>query len=249
MPSGARRRVGSGDLHLPELRPVVLRDVEVHNLGGRGEVGRQDLLGWPIGLNGLVWGSEDAAATHAALEASGLAPMPVQSFTRPVDLADGPHDAAFRTVRLPGETTPAGRLYFCQHLTRDLVWRDEWRLHANGAIGVSGAVIVAKDPGRLGTLFGRMFGADAVGPISGGVQLAVGLTRFEVITRAALIRRFGAAAMADDGRDEAMAALVLRTTSLATARAALTGIPVSDIAGQLLVGPAEAFGVTLAFEA
>jgi hypothetical protein len=87
-----------------------------------------------------------------------------------------------------------------------------------------------------------------VRPIDGGVRLAVGLTRFDVVTRPALVARFGAAAMADDGREEAMAALVLRTTSLATARAGLGGVTVQEIAGQLVVAPAETFGVTLVFE-
>ena len=218
-------------------------------IGLRPEGGWQDLLAWPVGLNGLVWGSEDAAATQAALEAAGVEPLPVQSFTRPVELADGARDAAFRTVRLPTATTAAGRLYFCQHLTRDLIWRDEWRHHANGTVGVAGAVIAARDPGRLGGLFARMFGADSVRPIDGGVRLAVGLTRFDVVTRPALVARFGTAAIADDGRDEAMAALILRTTSLATAQAGLGGVAVREIAGQLVVAPAETFGVTLVFEA
>jgi hypothetical protein len=217
-------------------------------IGVRPEGGRQDLLGWPIGLNGLVWGSEDAAETHAGLEAAGVAPLAVQSFTRPVEVSDGVRDAAFRTVRLPSETTPAGRLYFCQHLTRDLVWRDAWRAHANGAVGVAGAVMVAREPGRLGALFSRMFGADAVRPIEGGVRLAVGLTWFDVISRGALVGRFGAAAMADDGREEAMAALVLRTSSLAKARRGLVGGVVREIEGRLVVAPDETFGVTLAFE-
>ncbi len=218
-------------------------------IGVRPEGGRQDLLEWPIGLNGLVWGSEDAAATHAGLDAAGVEPLAVQSFTRPVELDDGAQDAAFRTVRLPAGTTPAGRLYFCQHLTRALVWRDAWRRHANGTVGVSAAIILARDPGRLGALFARMFGAQALRPIEGGLRLAVALTGVEVITPAALAARFGAAAMADDGRSEAMAALILRTTSLATAHAGLAGVTVAEMSGRLVVAPAETFGVTLAFEA
>ena len=35
------------------------------------------------------------------------------------------------TVRLMPGTVPDGRLYFCHHFTRDLVWRDEWRHHAH----------------------------------------------------------------------------------------------------------------------
>ena len=93
-----------------------------------GGTGRGDLTGWPIGLNGLVFATENADAVHAALQAAGIACTPPQSLSRPVALADGStRDAAFRTVRLPNDTTEAGRLYFCAHATRDLVWRDAWR--------------------------------------------------------------------------------------------------------------------------
>ncbi len=210
--------------------------------------GRQDLLSWPLGLNGLVWGSENAATTHTALVEAAVPTLPAQHFTRPVALPDGPQDAAFSTVRLPNDTTSAGRLYFCQHFTRDLVWRDEWRQHANGTIAIAAAVIVAQDPARLGALFTAMFGPAAVRPIEGGLRLAVGMANFDVLTRPALAERFGAETLPDDGRPEAMAALVMRTTALATTAQALQGTPTRTHAGQILVPPAAAFGVTLAFQ-
>ena len=211
--------------------------------------GRQDLLTWPMGLNGLVWGTEDAGETHRELIAAGVDCHPWGEFTRPVDLPSGPRDAVFRTVRMTNETTPAGRLYFCQHLTRDLVWRDEWRHHANGTIGVSAAIIAARDPARLGNLFARTFGAAAVAPIEGGIRLAVGLSRFEVVLPEIVTARFGTAAPLPDDRPETMAALVLRTTSLAAAKAALKVPGVQAMTDTLVVPASETFGVTLAFEA
>jgi hypothetical protein len=210
--------------------------------------GRADLLDWPMGLNGLVWGSEDAAATHGALVGAGVPTLPPQHFTRPVEFPGGARDASFTTVRLPAETTPAGRLYFCQHFTRDLVWRDEWRAHANGCVGVGAVVVAANDPGRLGGLFARMFGSGAVRAIAGGVRLAVGLTDCDVITRAALRERFGTAAPPDDGRAEAMAALVLRTRALAEVAAAIAPEDRVDGGARIIVPAAAAFGATLAFE-
>ena len=46
------------------------------------------------------------------------------------------HDARFRTVRMKAGVVPYGRVYYCHHFTRDLVWRDEWRHHANGTVAV-----------------------------------------------------------------------------------------------------------------
>jgi len=217
-----------------------------------GGGGRQDILGWPIGLNGLVWGTEDSASVAASLQAAGVACSPPNEFTRPVQLSDGPRDAVFRTVRLPNEATPAGRLYFCHHFTRDLVWRDEWRSHANGAIGVLESVIAAEDPARLAGLFARMFGADAVSPIAGGHRLAVGLSRFDVIDPRELAARFGTDVPAAQGRSEWMAALVLRTRALDMADATLRAGNIAIAArtpDRVLVGPAETMGVTLAFVA
>ena len=80
--------------------------------------------------------------------------VPIQEpleFFRPVDLGGGKReDARFRVVRLPPGTISGARLYFCHHFTRDLVWRDEWRQHANGAVGVSRAVVAASDPAAPG---------------------------------------------------------------------------------------------------
>jgi hypothetical protein len=217
-----------------------------------GGGGRLDILGWPMGLNGLVWGTDDSAAASAALEGAGVACSPPNEFTRPVELQGKARDAVFRTVRLPNEATEAGRLYFCHHLTRDLVWRDEWRRHANGTRGVLEAVIAAADPLRLGRLFGQMFGGEAVRPIAGGVRLAVGLSRFDVIDPQELSARFGGAAAPALGRREWMAALVLRTQGLDMAEAALRAGGVALAArtpDRVLVGPEQTMGVTLAFVA
>jgi hypothetical protein len=214
-----------------------------------GNETRRDILEWPIGLNGLVFGTEDSAAIHAALTEAGIASSPPTEFSRPVELPDGTRPAVFRTVRLPNETVPAGRLYFCHHFTRDLVWRDEWRHHANGAIGVLRATIAAKEPESFGDLFRRMFGDDAVGPIEGGVRLLVGAVDFDILEPDALAARHGEAAAPAEGRSSWMAALTLRTRSLARAHAALREgrIDMHIRPGMIIVPPGDAMGVTLEF--
>src|SRR4051794_38221590 len=109
-----------------------------------GDERRPELMASPFGLDGLVFGTEDAEATFAAMRRNEVPIDPPEQFSRPVDTDGETRDAVFRTTRLPRSTTPAGRFYFCQHLTRDLVWRDKWRHHANGAVGVARAVIAAE---------------------------------------------------------------------------------------------------------
>jgi len=215
-----------------------------------GDTRRAEILASPFGLNGLVFGTDDSAAVYAALNENGVPIEPPLEFSRPVELADGPHDATFRTVRLKPGTVPSGRVYFCHHFTRNLVWRDEWRHHANGAIGVARAVIAARDPTALGGLFSQMFGEDAVQQGTAGFTLAVGLSRFDVLSPDELMRQFGDAAPDAEGRPEFMAALTIRTRSLKATAAALEAGRIAGVrreADRLLVPATQAFGVTLEF--
>nr|WP_294545190.1 VOC family protein [uncultured Rhodopila sp.] len=215
-----------------------------------GDAGRPEIMEAPLGLNGLVFATLDAAAAYEALRRQDVAIEPPEQFSRPVEIDGLRRDAAFRTTRLPRAAVAAGRLYFCEHLTRDLVWRDEWRHHANGAVAIARAVIAAADPETLGRLFGRMFGARTVRATDDGCSLILGLSRFDVVTPAALWELFGDAAPDSRGRRDYMAALTFRTVSLDAAETALEagGIRgVDRIGTSVLVPAAEAFGVTLEF--
>jgi len=210
-----------------------------------------EILRAPIGLNGLVFGTENASVTYAELLDGGVSVEPPLKLSRPVEVSEGQREAEFRTVQLSPGTTSIGRIYFCQHLTRDLIWRDEWRHHANGTIGVARAVIVASAPAAIGALFARMFGADAVRPILGGFSLAVGLSRIDIIVPAELARQFGEAAPAPEGRKDFMAALTLRTRSLDRAASALAvgSVNAAREPDRILVPAAAAFGMALEFRA
>jgi hypothetical protein len=111
------------------------------------------------------------------------------------------------------------------------------------------AVIAASDPGQLAALFARMFGNDALRRDDDRQTLLLGLSRFDIVTPAALTAMFGAAAPDGAGRASFMAALTLRTRSLDQAFAALLagGVPVSREAGRIVVPASAAFGATLEF--
>jgi len=100
---------------------------------GEGGATRTELARFPAGLNGLVFKTTDADLVHREAEASGLPVLPVQSFSRPVTLDGATRAARFRTTRLDPDRIAIGRVYFCEHLTPDLVWRPEWQTHPNGA--------------------------------------------------------------------------------------------------------------------
>ena len=186
--------------------------------------GRLDLLNYPFGLNGLVFGSEDSAVTYGELSKAGVPVEPPVEFTRPVKHSAGGGDARFRTVRMKNGVVPYGRVYFCHHFTRELVWRDEWRHHANGTVAVARALIVEPDPAKGARLYSDMFGPESVHETKGGKSLVVGNSRFEIVTAAALAQEFGDAVPDAAGRPAYMAGLSFRTVSLdRTARALQMG--------------------------
>lgn len=210
---------------------------------------RPDVQASPYGLNGFVFGTEDSAALYAALSAAGVNAKAPREFSRPVRLDGGERQATFRTVSIPEGDTPYGRVYYCHHLTRDLVWRDEWRRHANGVVAVSRAVFVHPDPAAASQLYVAMFGADAVRDIEGGKRVVVAGTDLDIVTEAAARAEFGDGMPDAAGRSTYMAVLGFRTTSLTRAAGILkqNGIPFAEKGARLQVPAHAAFNATLTF--
>ncbi len=212
--------------------------------------GRMDLLQFPFGLNGLVFGSEDSGVTYSELIKAGVPVEPPVEFTRPVKFTGGQGDARFRTVRMKNGVVPYGRVYYCHHFTRDLVWRDEWRHHANGTVAVQRALIVEPDPAAASKLYADMFGPDAVRDIKGGKTVVIGNSRFDIVTEAALKAEFGDAAPDAEGRKAYMAGLTFRTTSLAKAARAFQAGKIAGVAqsaGRIVVPAKQAMNAVLEF--
>jgi hypothetical protein len=211
--------------------------------------GRMDLLDHPFGLNGLVFGSEDSTATYEALSKAGVPVEPPMEFTRPVKVNGEQRDARFRTVRMKTGVVPYGRVYYCHHFTRELVWRDEWRHHANGVVAVVRALIVEPDPAVGAKLYADMFGADAVRELARGKGVVIGNSRFDIVTEPVLQEAFGAAVPDAHGRKAYMAGLTFRTVALdKTAQALRAGkIEFVRSPGRMVVPAREALNAVLEF--
>jgi hypothetical protein len=210
---------------------------------------RTDILRFPIGLNAVVFRTDDPVALHQELVARQLPAQEPVAFSRPVMVDGVEKEASFRSVRLAPGTVPSGRVYFCQHLTPELVWRPEWQQHPNGASGVSKAIIVAPDPEDRAGLFAKLFGADAVTGAADHKRIdAPGIT-IEIVRQGAVARAFGSNAPDGGGRDDYMAVLELVTVSLDRTEDALRerGVPSSRQDDRLVVPASEAFNVTLRF--
>lgn len=209
--------------------------------------GRAELAGFPPGLNGLVFKTDSADASQAFMQTNGVPVRPAQSFSRPVMLDGVSKDARFRTTHVEPSAVPFGRLYVCQHDTPDLVWRAEWQAHPNGAQAIAGLLIAAEDPAVVAKLFGDAFGADAVTPTSpGAYRLRAEGVAIDIVPAARTTAELGAEAPKAHGRAAWVAALRLRTTSLARAAQVLSG-KARQAEGFLRVPAAAACNVVLDF--
>ena len=209
--------------------------------------GRPEIQPFPIGLNGLVFKADDAERIYRHALAAGLPIQPVQSFSRPVTIAGETRDACFRTTHLDPKEVPMGRVYFCEHLTPELVWRPEWQAHPNGARAITRVVVVTPEPQRTAALFHALFGSASTAD-DGRLIVVAGAGRVELAPPAALVVEFGDAAADPAGRSEYLAAAAYKVTSLpeiARLLSPIAGLRVED--RRVVVPAAAAFNTTLVF--
>jgi hypothetical protein len=218
---------------------------------GADDKARPELAQHPVGLNGLVFKTDNADATEARARHAGIAATPVRAFSRPVELAGQTHHASFRTTHLPPETSGIGRVYFCQHLTPELVWRPAWQAHPNGAQEITQVLIATDHPARQTGLLQSLFGTGlTTAHTDGSTTFALaggGALRLASVasTRASL----GAAVPDAAGRDDFLAGLVFRVASAPTVAQLLHSIPgIIAEPRRVTVPAAAAFNTTLIFE-
>ena len=215
---------------------------------GSGGATRPELAPFPVGLNGLVFKTDDADAVYAHAAGAGLPILPVQSFSRPVDLDGIRRDARFRTTRLDPGKIAMGRVYFCEHLTPELVWRPEWQTHPNGAQSIARVVVATGEPRRTASLFAALFGTESVAEADGKCVIGAGAARVELAPPASIAAEFGDAAADPAGRPEYLATVELKVSSLARTAERLGGVEgVRVEPGRVVVPARAAFNATLVF--
>ena len=87
--------------------------LELLGLPPREPVARPEIGEAPVGLNGLVFKTDDVDRTFEHLESVGMAGDPPKAFSRPVELSGKEHQARFRTVSVRPGVFAAGRVWCC----------------------------------------------------------------------------------------------------------------------------------------
>jgi len=208
--------------------------LELIGLPSGADVLRKDVLESPRGLNGLVFQASDIDACQRTLRDSGLAMLEPQSFSRPVTIDGVEHLARFRTVRTAPELFEAGRIYYCQHFTPELVWHGPWMSHSNGVRGLSELVIVTSNLetdvlryAKAAQAPSKRQGDDWTVVLSNGFHLTL-------ISPARYRERYGDQCVEADGRQSFFGAIVFDSPDLARIHDLASSIP------DLRVGASEA---------
>jgi hypothetical protein len=200
--------------------------LELVGLPSGTDVLRKDVLESPLGLNGLVFGADDIDACLGRLRGSGLAMLDPQSFSRPVTIDGVEYLARFRTVRTAPELFEAGRVYYCQHYTPEVVWHRPWMSHPNGCQGLSELVVVSAAIETDVALYARAAQAPAqrLGEEAWTIELADRF-RITLISPALYRERYGACCVETDGRQSFFGAIVFNVPDLARIRDLASSVP------------------------
>ncbi len=199
------------------------------------------------GVAALALKTDDARAARGLLAEAGYPASEAVDFGRPVELPEGARDARFTITQIDIAKQTGGRVFLCQHHTRDVVWRPEYVQHDNTATGLAALVVAADDPDAVAAGYARLFGTavEEQGPVR---LVPTGDTPIVVATPAAL--HWGWTS------DPALAAptpflagFVVRVADLDRAQQALQKSKFPTVVGNgvLRVSSASAGGALLAF--
>ena len=195
--------------------------LELLGLPSDGGPLREEVLSSPVGIDGLVFKTTDAAHTHQSLQTAGFAVQPVQAFSRPVELAGVVSDARFETVRFEPGQFSAGRLYYCQHFTPELVWRKEWQAHPNGVNKLAGLLIVCESPQQEAKQYVAAAGGLADLGANGEYRVCGAQYTLVFVTAVQYAECFGGMTCVGGKRPSFFGAIAFQTSSLTPLRQAL----------------------------
>jgi hypothetical protein len=199
--------------------------LELIGLPSGTDVLRKDVLESPRGLDGLVFKANDIDVTERTLRESGLAMLESRSFSRPVTIDGVEHLARFRTVRTAPKLFEAGRVYYCQHFTPELVWHRPWMSHANGVSTLRELVVVTSNIEADAPLYAKAAQATAE---KQGDDLAIALSggfRITLMSPARYRACYGEHAVEAVGRNSFFGAIVLETSEIEHLRGLAASIP------------------------
>ncbi len=211
----------------------------------------RDFLARGQGLSMLVLEGRDSAAEADAFRTAGIGDFELFAFERDAKRPDGtPTKVAFSLAFARDPQAPEIGYFTCKQRHPENFWNPAFQQHANAAIGIAGAVLVADDPNDHRAFLSAFTGVRDMRIDATGIAAKTPRGEIRVMEPAAFARDFGVAPP-DVKRGARLAALRFAVRDRAAARSALRAgkIDFAERVQRLVVGPDTAFGATLVFEA
>ena len=202
------------------------------------------------GIERIALVTDDAAAAAEELRSAGIAASGPFAFGRPVPiLGGGEVEANFRIARWPIDAAPGGlRLFVCEHLTREAVWRPELMDHVNTATSLRRILVASPTPRVDANKLAHLIGSTVVDNGHDIYVVPTGDQRAALVfsPRTSIAARYSGV-QATDLPERGAAAAVIAVRDLARTADAL-GSTASTVNGALFVPPHRASGILLVFE-
>ena len=204
-----------------------------------GATQRADLMAAAPGINGLVFKTSNVDDVFAQLVSLDMDGEPPHAFSRPVHIDGEEHHARFRTVTVRSDVFPAGRVYFCEHNTPELVWRPEWLVHDNDVLTIEEVVVVTEDVKGVAGSFARLLDGEVTMVRDGVRTVETADARLTFRRPVGYRAQYGDLASDLAGRSQIFGSIVFRTASLAPLASILSGLdtppPHATSAGSIVV--------------
>lgn len=146
------------------------------------------------GFSMLVFEGHDSRGDQAEFAAAGLHTHAPFDFSRKAKLPGGEEvTVGFSLAFVTDDRMPEAAFFTCQQHAPQHFWKPDYQRHANGAIKVTEAIMLAEDPAALADLFASLQGRDAVRSNPGQLIVVTARGRVSVLDRAHAAARFGEA--------------------------------------------------------
>lgn len=227
-----------------ELIGVVDPDEFAANASRRGNRDREP------GLSALALATDDGAAAAANLNAAGIAADGPKDLSRLIEEAGETSEPRFQIVHLPDAATPGLPMFLCHHQTPELVRRDGWTHHPNGARRIKSVAVPCENTEPLIKAYSRLLGENAVTATDAIVTLWLGEESILFASHDDLDELYPDL-LPESGDVPCPAVITLEVADLeATTRVmASASIPLLREQRSVMVAPDDACGVALVFTA
>jgi len=203
------------------------------------------------GFSMLVFAGNDARADQAEFAAAGLQAYAPFDFSRKAKQPGGEEvTVGFSLAFVTDPRLPEAAFFTCQHHAPQHFWKPDYQRHANGAVAVREAIMVADDPASLADLFASLQGKDAVRANVGQLIVITARGRVTVLDRQHAAARFGEA-LPQGPQSPHFIGYRVAVADVAKTQAVLdkAGVRYRASAGALQIPPADAFNTIIEFAA